>query len=61
METNEQPFLSLTKNIHHLIYGQGRDIITTEEVALYERVNRENAQQLAQYVQNGDIVAFHDP
>nr|WKN34604.1 glycosyltransferase [Tunicatimonas sp. TK19036] len=61
METDEKHFFTLTKNLHNLIHGQPGSEITTEDVTLYERVNQENAQQLAQYVQKNDIVVFHDP
>ncbi len=61
METNEQDFFSLTKNIHNLIHGQPGAEITAEDKALYERINKENAQQLTKYVQKNDIVVFHDP
>ncbi|WKN43395.1 glycosyltransferase [Tunicatimonas pelagia] len=61
METNEQGFFSLTKNIHNLIHGQAGAEITAEDTALYEQINKENAEQLARYVQKNDIVVFHDP
>lgn len=61
METKEQEFFSLTKNVHNLIHGQSGPQITPEQVALYEQVNKENTQQLAEFVKAGDIVVIHDP
>ncbi|MEO0331808.1 MAG: glycosyltransferase, partial [Bacteroidota bacterium] len=61
MESNEKQFFALTKNLHNLIHGQPGPEITAEDQALYERVNRENAQVLAQHVQKNDIVVIHDP
>lgn len=61
METAETDFFALTKNIHNLIHGQEGAEITAEQVAMYERINQENAKVLAEYVQDDDIVVFHDP
>jgi len=61
MEAGEPQFFSLTKNIHNLIHGQSGAEITADDVALYERISKENAQQLAQHVHQDDIVVFHDP
>ena len=61
MESNEKQFFALTKNLHNLIHGQPGPEITAGDKELYERVNRENAQVLAQHVQKNDIVVIHDP
>ncbi|MGD1889259.1 MAG: glycosyltransferase [Cyclobacteriaceae bacterium] len=61
METNESQFFALTKNIHNLIHGQPGAEITAEDKALYDQINRDNARQMAEYVQKDDIVVVHDP
>ena len=61
METDEVQFFALTKNIHNLIHGQPGAEITAEDKALYDQINRDNAIQMAEFVQKDDIVVIHDP
>jgi trehalose synthase len=57
----EPEFFSLTKQIHNLIHGTGDPHLGGAERELFERVNRENAEELRHLVRPGDIVVVHDP
>ncbi len=59
--TTDVAFFELTKRIHNLIHGVGAPDLGEPERALFERVNRENADALREVVQPGDIVLVHDP
>jgi trehalose synthase len=61
IESNEQAFFQLTKRIHNLIHGKGEPGFTEEERTLFERVNKENADQFIDEIKDGDIVVVHDP
>ena len=61
MGTDEEPFFNLTKNLHNLIHGEGHLGITEEERQMYERINHENAAEMADMVSDGDLVVIHDP
>ena len=61
IESDEPAFFELTKLIHNLIHDSGAADFTQDAIALYERVNRENAAALARRIAPGDIVVVHDP
>lgn len=61
IESPDPHFFEFTKRIHNLIHDAGEPVITPEDVALYEAVNRRNADELLRRVKPGDIVALHDP
>ncbi len=61
MNTDRPEFFKLTKHLHNLIHGEGSPELSSSDRELYEAVNRENAEELAQMVQPGDILAIHDP
>lgn len=61
IESQQPEFFQLTKHIHNLIHGAGEPRLGEAERALYERVNRDNAASLAEFVKPGDIVVIHDP
>jgi trehalose synthase len=56
-------FFTLTKRIHNHLYGTPGDggPLGAEEHELFERVGRENSQELAAVCRPGDIVVLHDP
>jgi trehalose synthase len=54
-------FFDLTKRIHNLIHGVGRPELGDTDRALYERVNRANADALRPLMAPGDILVVHDP
>jgi trehalose synthase len=59
--SREPNFFSLTKHIHNLIHGTGDPQLGDAERELFERVNRENAEELRTLVRPGDILVVHDP
>ncbi|HEU4697844.1 MAG TPA: glycosyltransferase [Gemmatimonadales bacterium] len=59
--TDEPAFFALTKRLHNLIHGVDGPAPDAAERALYERVNRENARQLAALMAPGDVLIVHDP
>lgn len=59
--SDEPAFFVLTKHIHNLIHGVGEPVLGEAERALFERVNRANADALRQRVRPGDVVVVHDP
>jgi trehalose synthase len=59
--TDNKDFFALTKKIHNLIHGEGQPYISEEEKLLYEKVNRDNAEELFHLIEEGDIVVIHDP
>jgi trehalose synthase len=54
-------FFPLTKRIHNLIHGAGDPDLTRVDRELFERVNRENAEELKSLVRPGDLLIVHDP
>jgi trehalose synthase len=54
-------FFELTKRIHNLIHGEGSPDLSESDRALYETVNRANAESLRALVRPGDILVIHDP
>ena len=61
LETDRAAFFELTKNLHNLIHGEGRVGEVHDARALYEEVNRENAEALAMHIRPEDILVVHDP
>jgi trehalose synthase len=54
-------FFRLTKQIHNLIHGVGDPDLGKPDRELFERVNRENAEELKSLVRPGDLLIIHDP
>ncbi len=61
IQTDNQVFFRLTKNIHNLIHGAGELTLDEEKRSVFEAVNRENADSLKQHIKPGDILIVHDP
>ena len=59
--SDEPAFFELTKRLHNLIHGVGDPTLGEAERALYERVNRANADALRELLAPGDILVVHDP
>jgi trehalose synthase len=57
----EPAFFDLTKRIHNLIHGVGPPELSEADRALYEQVNRTNAESLRELMKPGDILVVHDP
>jgi trehalose synthase len=54
-------FFVLTKHLHNLIHGVGEAELGSAERALFEWVNRANAEALAPLLRPGDVLVVHDP
>lgn len=54
-------FFALTKRIHNMIHGQALGSLDQHDRALFESVNRRNADELAKHIAPGDVVVIHDP
>jgi len=56
-------FFAITKRVHNGLYGSGGDggPLGKAERSHYERVLRQNADELLALVQPGDVVLIHDP
>ncbi len=56
-------FFRVTKRLHHALHGSAGDGSTLgdTERATYEKVLRDNADELASLIQPADIVILHDP
>jgi trehalose synthase len=64
IQSDRQEFFALTKRIHNLIHddpGQRGVELGPEDAALYEAVNRENAESLRPRLKRQDVVIIHDP
>jgi trehalose synthase len=61
IEAEDADFFPLTKRLHNLLHGEGDPTLTESDRALYERVNRQNAEALRSWLRPGDILAVHDP
>lgn len=61
IESDEPAFFPLTKRLHNLIHGVGEPRLDAEARALYERVNRQNADALRPELRPEDILVVHDP
>jgi trehalose synthase len=59
--SRDPAFFTLTKRIHNLIHGAGDPDLGKAERELFERVNRENAEELKALVRPGDLLMVHDP
>lgn len=59
--SDEPAFFELTKRIHNLVHGEGNPALTVADRALYERVNRTNAEALRRLLAPGDLLVVHDP
>jgi len=60
--SSEKPaFFSLTKRLHNLIHGHGKPVLTRDDRALLESVNRKNAHSLQKHIGPRDILVVHDP
>jgi trehalose synthase len=54
-------FFDLTKNLHNLIHGAGTPELGEAERALFEDINRRNADEIAGRIGADDILVVHDP
>ncbi|AKU97259.1 Trehalose synthase [Labilithrix luteola] len=54
-------FFALTKRIHNMIHGQASGPLDAHDRALFEGVNRRNADELAKHIAPGDVIVIHDP
>jgi trehalose synthase len=65
LKTDITEFFTLTKKIHNFIHGENPSKLevsfSREEKILYEKVNEDNAKELINFLQPGDIVMIHDP
>lgn len=61
IDTEDTAFFHLTKGLHNAIHGVGHPEFGPEDRALFEAVNRENAEVMRQWIKPGDILAVHDP
>lgn len=61
IESTEPRFFELTKTIHNLIHGEGDPQLDADDRALFEAVNRENAEEVKTWVRPGDVLIVHDP
>ncbi len=61
IETDRPQFFQLTKRIHNLVHGSGEPELTHADRALYESVNRANADALRPLFRPRDVVVVHDP
>jgi trehalose synthase len=61
IRSRQPEFFLLTKRIHNLIHGTGDPRLGRVERELFERVNRENAEELEALVRPGDLLIVHDP
>ena len=61
IDTEAQAFFALTKRLHNFIHGVGAGELDAGARALYEAVNRANADVLARRVRDRDVLVVHDP
>lgn len=62
IQSADQDFFRLTKQIHNRIHGAGDPALDeTADRAVYEGVNAANARTLSGYVRDGDVLIVHDP
>jgi trehalose synthase len=61
MESHDQDFFRLTKQLHNLIHGLGEPTLGQADRDLYERVSTENAQLIGEHLSPGDVLVIHDP
>lgn len=53
-------FFQCTKEMHNSLQGK-KVLLSPSQLALYEEVNRQNAERLKDVLENADIVFVHDP
>jgi hypothetical protein len=58
---DEPGFFVLTKHLHNLVHGVGTPQLDESARALFERVNRANAEALRPRLRAGDVLVVHDP
>jgi trehalose synthase len=61
VETEEEDFFHLTKNLHNAIHGVGRPSFGPAERTVFEGVSRRNAEELRAWLKPGDLLIAHDP
>lgn len=61
MQTDQEAFFTLTKNLHNLIHGAGEPNLSAADREIYEQVNRRNADELAKRLSPEDLLVIHDP
>ncbi len=62
IETKEAEFFNFTKKIHNAIHGKGNSgDFNDGQKAVYDDVNRKNAEESLKFIKDGDIVVIHDP
>lgn len=61
IESEDERFFTLTKQLHNLIHGEGKLQLPEGARETFERNNRENAQEMQQWLKPGDVLAVHDP
>jgi len=63
IRSDEQRFFALTKRLHNMIHDDASSGIEIgpEDAAIYEAVNRENAEALKPHLKPSDILVVHDP
>jgi trehalose synthase len=61
LDTDDDEFFRLTKRLHNLVQGQGDAELGDAERELYEKVNRQTAEDIAEYLSPGDVLVVHDP
>ncbi len=61
LQSDQDDFFRITKNIHNLIHDSGETDLDPEKREIYESVNRRNADELKRHLNPGDILIAHDP
>jgi trehalose synthase len=61
IESDDERFFALTKRLHNLLHGVGDPTLGDDDRAVFESVNRANADGAAELMKDGDIVVVHDP
>jgi len=61
IESDEARFFALTKRIHNLIHGSDDPDLSDDDRELYDAVSRENADALAEHLDERSILVVHDP
>lgn len=61
IESEEEAFFQLTKQLHNMIHGESAPEIRPGQREVYESVNRRNAEALSRMMAPDDILIVHDP
>jgi len=61
INADRMEFFGLTKHVHNLLHGSGIPELGDAERALYEDINRRNADAIAPQLGRDDILVIHDP